>query len=933
MSWHTTEATLSKQPNNGTYIYRFSKKTQEGTGTMKAELGGKGAALAEMSRLGMPVPPGFTISTAACRYYLDHGVPPPTLKQELRDAMQWLEAEHGKKFNDRENLLLVSVRSGAAVSMPGMMDTILNVGLHEGTLWGLARTSSTPRFAFDSYRRLLQMFGTVVLKIQKKHFDDALHRAIQAARVETESDLTPDALYKLGEEFSEIIKKETGAPFPSNPEDQLDMAIEAVFHSWQNDRARTYRALNGIPDDSGTAVTIQAMAFGNSGPDSGTGVGFTRNPSTGVPEMFGEFLADAQGEDIVAGTRTPLPVAELDHILPDAYKELCDITTRLEKHYRDAQDFEFTVEHGKLFLLQTRSAKRSGTAAVRMAVEMANEGLISRLEAIKRIKPSSINEILCPQLDLSAGTPEIIAEGLAASPGAAVGRIALSADKAVVASAGGKVPVILVSQETTAEDIHGMAAAVGLLTAHGGATSHAAVVARGMGKCCITGAHAVHVDPEAGLLEIGGHSFADGDWISLDGSTGRVFAGKLPLRASDGENPYLKTLLEWSLAYGPAKVRANADTPPDAEAAYRANATGIGLCRTEHMFFAPERLPAMRAMILAEDTAKRETALVSLLPMQQSDFERIFRSMPGLPVTIRLLDPPLHEFLPAARDVSRDLAAALMRRDTKAATELETLLRRIDELSETNPMMGHRGCRLSITFPEILTMQVTAILQAALAVEADGLKVSPEIMVPLVATPEEIGFLRHLIDQTAAKVFASASRSIPYTVGTMIELPRAALVAETLAPFVDFVSFGTNDLTQMTFGFSRDDSKRFVDAYIEKKILTTDPFLTIDRKGVGSLIAIAIDKLRSVKPQIKIGVCGEHAGDPDSIAFFATLALDYVSCSPARLPLAQLAMAHAGAEKPKEKAQTQPATSVRPEPTLIHPIAQQSTQTVAASAF
>jgi pyruvate,orthophosphate dikinase len=919
---------LTKQTGTPTYIYRFSQTTQDGNGTMKAELGGKGAGLAEMSKLGVPVPPGFTISTAACRYYLEHGIAPPTLKHELREAIQWLEREHGKHFNDPANILLVSVRSGAAVSMPGMMDTILNVGLNERTLWGLARTSHTPRFAFDSYRRLLQMFSTVVLKIHKKHFDAALQHALETAGVRNEADLTANCLYRLGEEFREIVRKHTGQPFPTEPETQLDLAIDAVFASWQNDRARHYRRLNGIPDDSGTAVTIQAMAFGNSGATSGTGVGFTRNPSTGVAEIFGEFLANAQGEDIVAGTRTPSPISELEQLMPNVYQELCDITKRLELHYRDAQDFEFTVEHGKLFLLQTRSAKRSGTAAVRMAVEMAEEGLITKLEAIKRIKPSSINEILCPQLDLTAAAPEPIAEGLAASPGAAVGRVALSADKAVAAAEGGKVPVILVSQETTAEDIHGMAAAVGLLTAHGGATSHAAVVARGMGKCCITGAHAVHVDSEAGVLRIGTHTFADGDWLSLDGATGRVFDGQLPLRASDGENPYLKTLLGWSLQFGPAAVRANADTPDDAEAAHKAGATGIGLCRTEHMFFAPERLPAMRAMILAEDTPQREAALATLLPMQQADFESIFRSMPGLPVTIRLLDPPLHEFLPAAKEVARDLTAAHARGDQAAATAAEALLARIGDLTETNPMMGHRGCRLSITFPEILVMQVTAILSAALAVEATGVAVSPEIMVPLVACPEEISLLRQLIERAAEQVFERAGRSIHYSIGTMIELPRAALCAETIAPYVDFVSFGTNDLTQMTFGFSRDDAKSFVDGYIEKKILAVDPFLTIDREGVGNLIRIAIGKLHSVKPAMKIGVCGEHAGDPDSIAFFAQLDLNYISCSAARIPLAQLAMAHAAsAPKPeppsptakRASAPTQPLPPLPPPPLPLLP--------------
>jgi pyruvate,orthophosphate dikinase len=872
-------------------VYRFSGDTQDGNGSMKAELGGKGAALAEMSRLGIPVPPGFTISTAACRYYLKHGAAPPTLKQEVAEALRWLEKQHGRRFDDGGHLLLVSVRSGAAVSMPGMMDTILNVGLNERTLWGMARHSSQPRFAFDSYRRLLQMFGGVVLNVPKKAFDHALHHAIEAAGATTEAELGADAMYKLGVEFGEIIKKATGKPFPADPYTQLDLAIQAVFSSWQNDRACHYRRLNNIADDAGTAVTIQAMAFGNTGPTSGTGVGFTRNPATGEATLFGEFLTDAQGEDIVAGIRTPQPFSELERVMPDVYEQLCTITTRLEDHYRDVQDFEFTVEHGKLFLLQTRSAKRSATAAVRIAVEMAEEGLISRQEAIQRIKPSSIHEILCPQLDLSGGKHAPIAQGLAGSPGAAVGRISLSADHAVLASDGGKVPVILVAEETTAEDIHGMAASVGLLTAHGGATSHAAVVARGMGKCCITGASAVHVDEENNTLRVGAQTFAEGDWLSLDGSTGKVYAGQVPLREFLGENASLNKLLSWARELGPATVRANADTPDDARAAFKAGATGIGLCRTEHMFFAPDKLPLMRAMILANDTAEREVALAGLLPMQEADFEQILQAMPGLGVTIRLLDPPLHEFLPAARDVQRDLDAAKAAEDETAIAACESLLARIAELTETNPMMGHRGCRLSVTYPEILTMQVTSILKAALAVEAGGQTVRPEIMVPLVACSEEIAYLRGLIEKTAERVFDEAGRSVAYSIGTMIELPRAAVCADSLAPYVDFVSFGTNDLTQMTFGFSRDDARRFIDVYLDKQILPVDPFVTIDPIGVGGLMRMAIEKLRGVNPSIKISVCGEHAGDPESIAFFASLGVDCVSCSPARLPVAQLAMA------------------------------------------
>jgi pyruvate,orthophosphate dikinase len=670
------------------------------------------------------------------------------------------------------------------------------------------------------------------------------------------------------------------------------MAVEAVFSSWQNERARYYRRLNDIAEDSGTAVTIQAMAFGNSGATSGTGVGFTRNPSTGEAAMFGEFLANAQGEDIVAGGRTPQPRAELKRAMPEIYRELHSITTKLERHYADAQDFEFTIEQGKLYLLQTRSAKRTTTAAVRIAVEMAEEGILSKLDAVKRVNTSKMNDLLCPQIDPASGPHECVAQGLAASPGAAAGRIALSADAAVEAASSSGDPIILVSEETTAEDIHGMAASVGFLTAHGGATSHAAVVARGMGKCCITGAKDVHADASTGTLRMGSHTFAEGDWITLDGASGKVYAGRLPLLASQADtNSHLKTLRAWAIELNAASVRANADTPEDASAAFQAGASGIGLCRTEHMFFAPDRLPFVRKMILASNVAERECALTHLLPMQQADFERMYRAMHGLPVTIRLLDPPLHEFLPAAKDVAQDLARAIARHNDDEVAALETLLERVGELTESNPMMGHRGCRLSVTYPEILVMQVTALLQAAICVSKTGCLIHPEIMVPLVACAEEIAFLRALIDKTAAIVFERAGYRLAYSVGTMIELPRAAMCAEMLAPYVDFVSFGTNDLTQMAFGFSRDDSRRFLDTYLEQGILSADPFLTIDRAGVGGLIQMAVEKLRAVKPSVKIGVCGEHAGDPSSIHFFVSVGVDYISCSPARLSLAQLAMA------------------------------------------
>jgi pyruvate,orthophosphate dikinase len=878
------------------YIYRFSSQVVDGNGSMRDELGGKGAGLAEMAMLSIPVPPGLTISTSVCRHYLEHGKMPLGLEDELATGLQWLEETHGRRFNDEPNPLLVSVRSGAPISMPGMMDTILNVGLNERNLEGLAKQNGSLRFALDSYRRLLQMFGSVVLNVPKKQFDLALERAKVQEGVTADSEISENGLRRIVGEFHEVILRCTGNPFPEDAHVQLSMATEAVFQSWKNERAQHYRRLNHIPDRSGTAVTIQAMAFGNRGSDSGTGVGFTRNPSTGTRAVFGEFLANAQGEDIVAGIRTPMSIAELALSMPDVYEELSSITNRLEQHFRDAQDFEFTVENGKLFLLQTRSAKRSAIAGVRIAVDMAKEELISKYEAVARVKTSSIGEILSPQIDFSSGVPEVIAQGLAASPAAAVGRIALSANEAVdAAGKAGENPVILVTQETTADDIHGMAVAVGFLTAQGGATSHAAVVARGMGKCCITGAKGIFVDEAKGTLRIGDTTFHAGDWLSLDGSTGRVFAGKLPLHAGETNNPDLDTLLDWAVELSSTAVRANADTPHDAAVARRLGAQGIGLCRTEHMFFASERIPHVRSMILAANVDDRKKALCKLLPMQQEDFAALFREMSPLPVTIRLLDPPLHEFLPKLDEVRAELEFARSKEDVQKIEKLEALFLRVQSLTETNPMMGHRGCRLSITYPEILVMQVTAIFQAALEVGEEGFVVAPEIMVPLVACAEEIRYLRRLIDETAIEVFAKDGRSFDYSVGTMIELPRAAICAGTFADQVSFVSFGTNDLTQMTFGFSRDDARKYLENYLEQGILPADPFITIDQEGVGALIETAIRQLKAKNPKIKIGVCGEHGGDPASIAFFKLLGVDYISCSPARLPVAQLALAQAEA--------------------------------------
>src|SRR3984957_959192 len=871
------------------YIYRFGHGQAEGYGCMREELGGKGAGLSEMTKLGVPVPPGFTISTSACRFFLENSAIPDSLDEELESALGWLELEQAQRFGGEGDPLLVSVRSGASVSMPGMMDPILNIGINDANICGLAAKHRNVEFALDSYRRLLQMFGSVVLQIPKQAFD----RAIEGSRVAClPVDREEVSLRRLVAAFQHIIEQHTGRPFPLDPRAQLRQAVEAVFQSWNNERARYYRRIHGIAEDSGTAVMLQAMVFGNYGFNSGTGVGFTRDPSTGESEMFAEFLANAQGEDIVAGIRTPMPISELKRTMPQVYQQLRSVTSKLETHYRDVHDFEFTVQKGELFLLQTRSAKCSALAKIRTAVEMAEEGLISREEAVLRVSPAEIEEVLSQQLDLRGETLKQIAKGLPASPGSAVGQLVLNADRAVeLAGRHKESPIILVRQETTADDIHGMDAAVGFLTAHGGATSHAAVVARGMGKCCITGASGILVDEAAGVVRIGEHILKEGDWLSLDGSTGRVFLGKLRLRANESAtNEWLMKLLTWAKEASILTVRANADTPQDVERGRSAGAAGIGLCRTEHMFFAPDRLPHVRSMILASTDEARKRALDWMLPAQQADFEDLFRAMSGLPVTIRLIDPPLHEFLPSEMAVRDELAQA--RRDKPDVVgQLEGLLTRVRELSESNPMMGLRGCRLGIVYPEILRMQVTAILQAAIKVRAEGVVPLPEIMVPLVACVEEIRYLRKIIDRTAREVFCREGDMIAYHVGTMIELPRAAVCAGTIAKEVDFLSFGTNYLTQMTFGFSRDDAQKYLDRYMELGILKQDPFVTIDQDGVGSLMRTAIHQARAANREITIGVCGEHGGDPASIEFFAELGVDYVSCSPARIPIAQLSTA------------------------------------------
>jgi pyruvate,orthophosphate dikinase len=873
-------------------LYRFGSDIVDGDGSMGNILGGKGAGLAEMTMLSMPVPAGFTISTDVCRSYLEHGTLPQELPSEIARSLSWLERNTGKLFGDSTNPLLVSVRSGAPISMPGMMDTILNVGLNDASVAGLAQISGSKRFALDSYRRLLHMFGSIVLEVPKLAFHYVRERDKGKKTTAGSDKLSERELCREIESLKTAVFHHTGKPFPQDPQEQLAMAIEAVFRSWQSERAQSYRALNQIPETMGTAVTVQTMVFGNRGTDSGTGVGFTRNPLTGAASVFAEYLSNAQGEDIVAGVRTPATIAELSDKMPEIYDELMELVSRLEHHYKDVQDFEFTVENGRLFLLQTRAAKRAAPASVKIAVDMAEEGLITREEAVRRVKPSDIVDMLSPQLDLAVDEAVTLTTGLAASPGAAAGMIALSANQAVSMAQRGE-KVILLTEETTANDIRGMAASVGFLTARGGATSHAAVVARGMGKCCVTGAKAISFDEKAGTVRIGEKTFKEGDWLSLDGSTGRVFEGKMPMRPASEDHPELDRLLSWALDSSSCFVRANADTPADATAARAARATGIGLCRTEHMFFATDRLIHFREMILANSLADRVNALNLLLPMQQQDFEELFRTMSPLPVAVRLLDPPLHEFLPSIAEIDVEVSHARSDEDWDRCLTLEDTRRRVQMLTESNPMMGHRGCRLSLTYPEILQMQVRAILQAAFTVSDEGFDPKPEIMVPLVATEEEMRVLARMIHETAAEVFSSRSGKVHYSVGTMIELPRAALCAGPISKHVSFISFGTNDLTQMTYGFSRDDSRSYIDSYLEQGILKVDPFVTIDREGVGALMVMAIKSARLLNPSIKIGICGEHGGDPESIHFFRSLGVDYVSCSPTRLRVAQLALAQA----------------------------------------
>ncbi len=879
------------------WVYSFGRGKAEGRADLRNLLGGKGAGLAEMSNLGLPVPPGFTITTEVCTHFYASGKSyPAELKAQVEQGLKHIESTVGARFGDAANPLLVSVRSGARVSMPGMMDTVLNLGLNDVTVEGLAKRASDARFAYDSYRRFIQMYGHVVLGVDHHHFEELLELHKEDRGLTLDTELTADDWKKLVQAYKAKVLEELGKPFPQDPVEQLWGAIAAVFGSWNTQRAVTYRKLHKIPEDWGTAVNVQAMVFGNMGDDCATGVAFTRDPSTGANEFYGEFLVNAQGEDVVAGIRTPqhltlagkkankstLPAME--EAMPRLFAELDQVRRKLESHYRDMQDIEFTVQQGRLWMLQTRSGKRTAAAALKVAVDMVSEGLIDRREAVRRVDPGSLDQLLHPTLDPRAPR-QVIARGLPASPGAAAGRVAFSADEAEHRASKGD-RVILVRVETSPEDIHGMHAAAGILTARGGMTSHAAVVARGMGRPCVSGASDLRIDTQARTMSVRGTTVKDGDLITIDGATGEVMLGEVPTVQPDLSGDFA-TLMQWADEVRKLRVRANAETPADARTARRFGAEGIGLCRTEHMFFDNGRIVAMREMIMAEDTAGRRAALAKILPMQRDDFIELFRIMRGLPVTIRLLDPPLHEFLPHSAVEMADVAKA-------AGVDIETVRHRAAMLKESNPMLGHRGCRLGITFPEIYEMQVRAIFEAAAAVHKEsGETAEPEVMIPLVAWSREFAILKELVDRVAGEVAKAAGFKTPYLVGTMIELPRAALRANNIAEHAEFFSFGTNDLTQTTYGISRDDAGRFLVAYERAGILQQDPFVSLDVTGVGELVRIGTERGRQTRPALKLGICGEHGGDPASIRFCAEVGLDYVSCSPYRVPIARLAAAQA----------------------------------------
>ncbi len=877
------------------YVYLFGGKGMkaEGSAGMRDILGGKGANLAEMSNLGIPVPPGFTISTEVCRVYFETGGLPKELRQQVLDALERVEKTIGLKFGDSEVPLLFSVRSGARVSMPGMMDTVLNLGLNDDTVRGLIKMSGNERFAYDSYRRFVQMYADVVMGVDAHALEEELEGLKRAKGVKLDTELDALDLKRLVGILKDKVKELTGRDVPSDPMDQLWGAIEAVFNSWNTPRAITYRKLNSIPDDWGTAVNVQAMVFGNMGETSATGVAFTRDPATGERVFFGEYLPNAQGEDVVAGIRTPMPInkvgkkdssmVSLEEVMPEQYKQLEEIYHTLEGHYRDMQDIEFTIQEGNLWMLQTRTGKRTALAAVKIAVDMVGEGLITKEEALLRVDPNQVDQLLHPMVDPGADKT-VIGRGLPASPGAAVGKIVFSAEDAEEVVSGGE-EVVLVRFETSPEDIHGMSVAEGILTARGGMTSHAAVVARGMGKCCVVGCHDLSIDYDRQECVIGGYKLKKGDFITLDGAKGEVILGKCPTVEPSFSGAF-GTLMQWADEVRKLGVRANADTPRDAEVARNFGAEGIGLCRTEHMFFEGDRIVAVREMILAEDEGGRRRALDKIMPMQVSDFEGIFRVMNGLIVTIRLLDPPLHEFLPKTDEEVEEVARGLN-------ATVEAVKAKRDELREANPMLGHRGCRLGISFPEIYEMQVRAIIEAACRVKKEGVVVKPEIMIPLVGHVNELVILKEMTQKVASEVMDAHGTSLEYSVGTMIELPRAAITADQIAKEAEFFSFGTNDLTQTTFGLSRDDAGRFLPEYVERKVFERDPFMVLDEEGVGYLMEIGLERGRKVRPDLETGICGEHAGEPSSIDFCHRVGLDYVSCSPYRVPVARLAAAHA----------------------------------------
>jgi len=870
------------------WVYFFGPGRADGSAAMRDILGGKGAGLAEMANLGLPVPPGFTISAKLCLTYLEQGTFPDELREEVDRHLKQLERISKKKFGDPQNPLLVSVRSGAAVSMPGMMETILNLGLNDATVEGLIAGSKNPRFAYDSYRRFVQMYGDVVFDLGKEPFAEVLEEFKKRRRAERDIDLPAEDLKALVQEFKSIIQAKRGAPFPDDPFAQLWGAIEAVFKSWRTRRAQDYRKVNGIPDDLGTAVNVVAMVYGNMGDDSGTGVAFTRDCRTGENVLNGDFLTNAQGEDVVSGARTPEPIAKMKRgALAKVYRELERIATKLERHFRDVQDIEFTFEHGRLFMLQTRRAQRTGLAAVRSAVEMVDDGLITADEAVQRVPPQDLDQLFHPMVDPRASVT-VVAKGLPASPGAAMGEAVFDADEAEALAKRGR-KVILIRPETSPEDFHGIVAAQAVLTARGGMTSHAAVVARGMGKTCVVGATDIEVDPQAGRMRANGRVVKQGQVITVDGTTGRVILGAAKLVEPKVGVHYTK-LMAWADERRRLRVRANADIPADAQRAREFGAEGIGLCRTEHMFFEGDRITAMREMIVAPDEPGRRTALAKLLPMQRADFEGLFEAMSGYPVTIRLLDPPLHEFLPHGKAEVAGLARAM----NVPAARLERL---VASLVEANPMLGHRGCRLGITYPEITEMQARAIFEAACRVVSRGKKVTVEVMIPLVALVEELRRQTDIVHRVAREVFQAEGRAVPYLVGTMIELPRAALTADEIAKEADFFSFGTNDLTQTTFGLSRDDAGRFLPFYVEHGILKDDPFQVLDQDGVGKLIELAVRLGRGSRNELKIGICGEHGGEPASVKFCHHVGMNYVSCSPFRVPIARLAAAQAALEE------------------------------------